>query len=137
MAEEEKLEEATELPENWLHAIRQILLTELNNSVDFHEPQLRQSFKHNYVLFAMVYAALVATGTLLNGALIYHVFSRRLHVDPTYCFMVNLALSNLLMALVVLPLSLTVMIVENWVFGQFLCFFTPMIQVSLVISIYT
>lgn len=123
-------EDSTQLPELWLHAIRLILLKEYNNSVNFHEPHIRHSFTNNYVFFIVWYGLLVAAGTALNLSVIFHILKKRLYYDPTYCFIINLALSNLVMSLLVLPLSLMVLLIENWMYGQFLCFFTPMIQVG-------
>lgn len=123
-------EDSTHVPELWLHAIRQILVTDHNHSIDITEPHIRHSFVGNYVFFIICYAMLILAGTALNVCVVTHIIRKRLYYDATYCFIINLALSNLVMCLVVLPLTLTVLIVENWIFGQFLCFFTPMIQVN-------
>ncbi|XP_046385712.1 5-hydroxytryptamine receptor 1-like [Ischnura elegans] len=48
--------------------------------------------------------------------------------DPTLCFLANVAIADAIKCLMVLPVSLAVLLVQNWVFGSFLCFFLPMMQ---------
>ncbi|XP_071447991.1 uncharacterized protein [Hetaerina americana] len=53
---------------------------------------------------------------------------RRGERDPTLCFLANVAVADAVKCLMVLPVSLAVLLVQNWVFGSFLCFFLPMMQ---------
>ncbi|XP_046385710.1 5-hydroxytryptamine receptor 1-like [Ischnura elegans] len=48
--------------------------------------------------------------------------------DPTLCFLANVAIADAIKCLLVLPVSLAVLLVQNWVFGSFLCFSLPMMQ---------
>lgn len=62
--------------------------------------------------------------------LVFIARRRRLYRDPTQLYLANLALSDLLKAALVLPLTLVGQLLQNWILGGFLCYFLPMMQVS-------
>lgn len=46
-----------------------------------------------------------------------------------YMFMCSVSISNCIMCLLVMPVSLAILILQNWVFGRTFCFLAPLIQV--------
>lgn len=123
-------EDINEIPNQWLEIIVHYITGFRNDTVDFSRPHLRPSIIKIYPLFVFMYAALIITGTLTNFAMVYHIVKYRLYRDPTYAFLINMAIADVIKCVFVLPISLTVLLVQNWVFGKFLCFFLPMLQVS-------
>ncbi|XP_012282999.1 prolactin-releasing peptide receptor [Orussus abietinus] len=116
------------IPKKWLETVAHYLTGFRNGTVDFSRPHLRSSVANVYPLFVVMYAALILAGTLMNLAMVYHVVKYRLYRDPTYAFLINIAVSDAIKCIFVLPISLAVLLVQNWVFGKFLCFFLPMLQ---------
>jgi neuropeptide Y receptor type 5 len=101
-----------------------------NKTVDFKRPYLKPSVLNIYPLFITIYATLSVCGGLANLAMISIILKRNLQkTDPKFCFLINLALSHIVMCVFVLPLSLTVMLIQNWIFGAGMCYCLPMIQV--------
>ncbi|XP_046745662.1 neuropeptide Y receptor type 2 [Diprion similis] len=117
-----------EIPSQWLETIVHYITGFRNDTIDFSRPHLRPSIVKIYPLFVLMYAALIIIGTLANFAMVYHIMKYRLYRDPTYAFLINIAIADLIKCIFVLPISLTVMLVQNWIFGKFLCFFLPMLQ---------
>lgn len=129
--DEGDVEEAENHPHKFLQEMIRYLNqgTPQNNSFDFREPQLRYAFTTLYPLFVFLYALIVAVGLFSNCLMIYAIFRDRLYKDQTYCYFVNLALSDIVKCVLVLPVSLMVLLIQNWIFGSFLCYFLPMMQV--------
>lgn len=120
------------VPETWLQTIQQIMDGITNTSLDLHKPHLRPAFVHNYGFFIFIYSVLVVFGAVANIGVLYDIFRRALYHDATYCFIINLAISDFLKCVFVLPITLAVLLIQNWIFGQFLCFFLPMMQVCYI-----
>lgn len=99
-----------------------------DTSFDFTQPYIRHSMRYVYPLFMFLYAAVGLTGFVGNVSMLIVMGKQRLYHDPTYFFLGNLAFSDLIKCVFVLPISLANMLVQNWIFGSFLCFFLPMIQ---------
>lgn len=100
-----------------------------NETVDLTQPHLRHSLHNVYPLYIFLYGLLVVFGTVGNAAMIAHILRRRLHRNPTNAYLMNIAVCQFIMSFPLLPLSLAILLVQNWVFGSFLCYFVPMIQV--------
>lgn len=133
--EDPELEESSDnLPHKFLEDVIHYFNhgTKHNDSVDFREPQLRYSFITLYPLFVFLYSLVVTVGTLSNCVMIYVIFRDRLYKDQTFCYFINLALSDIVKCIFVLPISLMVILIHNWIFGSFLCYFLPMMQVRIV-----
>lgn len=99
-----------------------------DTSFDFTQPYIRRSMRYVYPLFMFLYAAVGLIGFIGNVSMLIVMGKRRLYHDQTYFFLGNLAFSDLIKCVFVLPISLANMLVQNWIFGSFLCFFLPMIQ---------
>jgi hypothetical protein len=98
---------------------------------DFSQPIFRESLESYLPLLIIPYSLLTISGCVANCAVIVLIFRKRLYYDETHGFIVNLSFCHIIQSVFVLPLTLMIIIVQNWIFGQFLCFFTPMLQVSI------
>ncbi|XP_055840444.1 uncharacterized protein LOC129908148 isoform X2 [Episyrphus balteatus] len=104
---------------------------QINDTVAFEKynrPLMKSSIKSIYWIFLLQYAILAILGVVMNVSIIVYVMYHKLYKDVTHAFITNLALCHFVQCAVVLPITLTVMMIQNWVFGQFLCFFLPMLQ---------
>lgn len=126
-----RLEDMNGVPDKWLNIIAQFMMGLRNDSgLDFSKPYLRPSLTRVFPLFVFLYALVVSVGAVSNVALIWTVVKHRLYKDPTYGYLINLATADIIKCVLVLPVSLTILLVQNWIFGNFLCFFLPMLQVG-------
>ncbi|XP_046658667.1 prolactin-releasing peptide receptor-like isoform X2 [Homalodisca vitripennis] len=97
-------------------------------TIDFREPQLRYSFVTLYPLFMFLYSLIVVIGLFSNCIMVYVIFRDGLYKDQTFCYFINLALGDIVKCVFVLPISLMVLLIQNWIFGSLLCYFLPMMQ---------
>lgn len=115
----------------YLMIIAQLVAGQVNDTLatdKYNKLLIRSSIKSIYWIFLLQYAIVALLGIIMNVSIIAYVMYHKLYKDVTHAFITNLALSHFVQCAVVLPISLTVMITQNWVFGQFLCFFLPMLQ---------
>lgn len=82
-----------------------------------------------YPLFLLQYGLLMVGGAMSNVLIAWHILKQRLYKDVTHALVLNLVLSHCVQCCVVVPMTLTVLLVQNWVLGCFLCYFLPMLQV--------
>ncbi|XP_039233567.1 uncharacterized protein LOC6525791 [Drosophila yakuba] len=124
-------EKMKEVPDKYVTALSHFLDWHSNGTVDMERlsgPILKSSIKSVYWLFLIQYAALALLGVVLNVIIVVYIMYHRLYKDVTHAFIINLALCHFVQCALVLPVSLMVMLIQNWIFGQFLCFFLPMLQ---------
>ncbi|XP_020715247.1 gastrin/cholecystokinin type B receptor, partial [Ceratitis capitata] len=120
-----------EIPEKYLMVIAHFLAGDFNDTDamdSVNGPILKASIKSVYWLFLIQYAMLALAGIAMNVSIIAYAMYHRLYKDVTHAFIVNLALCHLVQCALVLPITLMVMLIQNWIYGQFLCFFLPMLQ---------
>ncbi|XP_059486587.1 prolactin-releasing peptide receptor [Neocloeon triangulifer] len=98
-----------------------------NNTRDFKSPHLRLSMENIYPLFVTLYMMLTVIGTLSNVVMIVFLLRKSVK-EPLHGLMVNLAASDVVKCLLVLPASLAVLLIHNWVFGSTFCYLLPMLQ---------
>lgn len=125
-------EDIEAIPSQYLEMIAHYLMGIKNESLDLSKPHLKPTVLKIYPLFIFIYAALIIAGCAMNVAMIFHIGKNKLYKDPTYAFIVNIAISDLVKSIFVLPITLVVILVQNWVFGKFLCYFLPMLQVNII-----
>ncbi|KAH8246419.1 hypothetical protein KR026_009875 [Drosophila bipectinata] len=120
-----------DIHDKYTMAIAHFLDLQENDTLDMEQlkgPILKSTIKSVYWLFLIQYAALALLGVVLNVAIVVYIMYHRLYKDVTHAFIINLALCHFVQCALVLPISLMVMLLQNWIFGQFLCFFLPMLQ---------
>lgn len=107
-------------------------MTGANNltNAELNKPIVRAGLQDTYILFIILYVVLSVLGIVINSAIIVYIFQRKLYCDNTHAFFVNLCICHFVQSAFVLPITLFVIIVHNWILGQFMCYFTPMLQVS-------
>ncbi len=76
----------------------------------------------------MTCAFAFVAGLAGNFTMLIVIMKRRLWRDHTCFFLGNLALSDILKSGIVLPITLANLLIQNWIFGSFLCFFLPMMH---------
>ncbi|XP_018328527.1 alpha-1A adrenergic receptor [Agrilus planipennis] len=117
-----------EMPPHVYEILHEFLLGVNDKDLDLRQPHMRPSMANIYVFFLFIYAILIVVGVLINLAVLLHIFRYKLYQEPTYAFMVNGSISDILKCIVVLPISLYVLLIQNWVLGELLCSFLPMVQ---------
>ncbi|VVC44881.1 G protein-coupled receptor, rhodopsin-like,GPCR, rhodopsin-like, 7TM [Cinara cedri] len=117
------------LPSKWVPVVIDYLKGFRNDTTDFNRAQLRSSVQTTYPAFVCGYSALIMAGTLCNAYVLAIVIRKRLYAaDPVYVYVANLALTGIVECVSVLPISLMVLLIQNWAFGRFMCYFLPMLQ---------
>ncbi|XP_069977772.1 neuropeptide Y receptor type 2-like [Penaeus vannamei] len=117
------------LPDKILAQIIHTIQTYPNETVDFSRPVLRRTLRGSYPLFVTLYCLLALAGAVANSAMLSRLcLARPFYSDPTCVYVMNLGVCNLLASLVLLPLSLVVLLLHNWVLGGVLCYLLPMLQ---------
>ncbi|KAL9695478.1 hypothetical protein quinque_014763 [Culex quinquefasciatus] len=95
---------------------------------DYSSPILKPVVARIYPLFIILYALPAALGIATNVLVMMYISKYKLNRDATQAFLVNLAVCHTVQCTFVLPITLMVMLLQNWIFGQFLCFFLPLLQ---------
>ncbi|XP_037026080.1 alpha-1A adrenergic receptor [Bradysia coprophila] len=95
---------------------------------EISEPIVKQSLRQFYIVFIIQYAILVVGGVVANVYVIYYIIRYKLYTDVTHAFMMNLSICHCIESMFVLPMTLMVIIIQNWIYGQFMCFFLPLLQ---------
>lgn len=115
-------QEYIELVSNWIE-------DDLNDTGhDFTRPHVRWSLRYVYPLFMFLHAVVGLFGLCGNVGMIIVMGKRRLYRDQSFFYMGNLAFSDIIKCMFVLPVTLANLLIHNWIFGSFMCFFLPMIQ---------
>lgn len=97
---------------------------------ELSEPLLRPGLQDTYYLFVIQYAILSLLGIVANIWIICYIIKYKLFHENMHAFFVNLCVCHFVQSAFVLPVTLVVIIVHNWILGQFMCYFVPMLQVS-------
>lgn len=125
----------TSPPDNSLLTIVHVLSGVHNDTSSLARPELKASLASAAPLYITMYAVLVICGASANIAVLITVARGWMRGgagrDTTCGYVANLALADLIKCLLVLPVSLVLLLVRNWVFGSFLCYFAPMLQVTI------
>jgi prolipoprotein diacylglyceryltransferase len=121
------------VPDDFLAMVAQIVLGHANDTTsDYSSPILKPVVARIYPIFIIQYGLLAIAGMVTNTLTIAYITKYKLHRDATHAFIVNLAVCHVVICVFVLPVTLMVLLIQNWIFGQFLCFFLPLLQVGVV-----
>lgn len=119
------------LPDQHLFAMYTFITGFENMSeTELSKPILRPGLQDTYFLFIIQYAFLSMLGMLTNIWIIYYITRHKLYRDNTHAFFINLSVCHFVQSALVVPVTLVVIIIHNWILGQFMCYFVPMLQVS-------
>lgn len=114
----------------WLEAVINWLRGFPNDTVDFARPQLRQGIEPIWLPLGLMYGAVVVLGLVLNALALARLCRQSRGPTATSRLLANVCAANLFQGAVVTPLSVVVLMVQNWVFGPVMCYVLPMMQVS-------
>ncbi|KAK7109093.1 hypothetical protein V1264_013199 [Littorina saxatilis] len=118
-----------ESEQNYLHHVLSWLETaNKSGRLSFTEPFVRPSLNYVYPLFVLLFATVGVIGVAGNAAMVFVITRRRLFHDQTFFLMGNLALSNIIKCIFAMPITVANLLIQNWLFGSFICFFLPMLQ---------
>ncbi|XP_059173940.1 neuropeptide Y receptor type 5-like [Physella acuta] len=112
----------------YIELIIQFMVTNNHSDFDFKVPFVKPSLRYVYPFLIFLHVVICLVGVVGNTAIVVVIAKRRLYQDQTYFLLANLAFSDLIKCLAVLPISLANFLIQNWLFGSFLCFFLPMLQ---------
>lgn len=124
-----------QVPDKLLPHLIHTLLAFPNDTTNFSKPHVRTSLLKIYPLMVAAYVIVILLGTSLNIIMLWRSLStskilrekKRSFTD--YLFIANIAVLNIVMSVLVIPLSLAIMLIQNWIFGQFFCYTAPLFQV--------
>ena len=102
----------------YLHIILKWLLANNENETDLTAPYIKPSLRHIYPLCVILHACVCLTGAVGNVTLVSSIVRRRLHTHPPYLYIINLALNDIFQAVIVLPMTVANLLLQNWVFGR-------------------
>lgn len=121
-----------ELPDDMLIPIYHYI-TGIHNATDkdVTELILKPGLSHVYIFFIIQYGLLSLCGVVLSIYTIGYILRYKLYRDVTQAILVNLSLCHFVQCAFVLPITLLLILAQNWVFGQFMCYFIPILQVSI------
>ena len=92
--------------------------------------------KKNLIII-ISYLLIVIVSLFGNLLVCYAIFSRKqITFIKTNVFIINLTLSNLMMTIFNIPLSVARLVLDNWPFGSFMCKLIPFVQVFYSYFIY-
>ncbi|XP_013406746.2 neuropeptide Y receptor type 2 [Lingula anatina] len=99
-----------------------------NSDIDWTTPHIKKSMQDVYPVFLFLFVLVGLSGLLGNLTIIAVVIKRGMYKDPLFFLLGNAALSDILKCLFVLPISVSNLTLQDWIFGSFLCYFLPMMQ---------
>lgn len=119
-----------DVPDHIIDIIGEFILGVRNGKIDVQKPHIRKSVANIYPFIVTMYAILILTGVMSNFAVFLHIIRHKLYKDATYSFIINNVVSDVIKCVCVLPVTLYVLLVQNWMLGELLCSFLPMVQVN-------
>lgn len=106
--------------------------TSTDDKIDLAAPHLKAVFRPIYPLAItlILYGLLILFGLLGNLLIVLVIRGKNLFKDNTQVCMMNMAVAFLIQLVFVIPCSLVVLVVQNWLLGYVMCYVLPMFQVS-------
>ena len=109
------------------------LLQKLFNGTKDGDKFKNYVIKKNLIII-ISYLLIVIVSLFGNLLVCYAIFSRKqITFIKTNVFIINLTLSNLMMTIFNIPLSVARLVLDNWPFGQYMCKLIPFVQVFICI----
>lgn len=101
-------------------------------------PCIKPHFQHIWIVFAVLYAIVGVTGIAGNFYMIVLMYVESTFQRVINYLLFNLFLSDIFKCCILLPISLSVLLLKQWRFGRFICIIFPMIQMfPLLLSVIT
>ncbi|XP_076364333.1 uncharacterized protein LOC143253814 [Tachypleus tridentatus] len=117
-----------DIPEHYLGMVIHFLMHFHNETTDFKTPHLRPALKNVFPLYLVLYGLVGAAGLFLNANMLRRILLRRKHCENIEKYLASNALNDMFKCIVVMPVSLATLALQNWILGGFLCHFLPIAQ---------
>lgn len=91
-----------------------------NTQHDFSEPIVQEALENYLPFLLLLYGLLMLSGVIENIVLIAYIVKQKLYHNETHGFIINLALCHILQCSLVLPITILIIVLQNWIFGQFM-----------------
>ena len=91
-----------------------------NTKHDFSQPIVREALEKYLPFLFCLYGLLMLIGVIGNIVLIAYIVKQKLYYNETHGFIINLALCHILQCSFVLPITILIIVLQNWIFGKFL-----------------
>lgn len=105
-----------------------------NETCDYHQELIKETWVRSLLIVA--YVVIFAIGVVGNVLVIAVVARNRSMHSPTNIFIVNMALSDVLMCLFAVPFTPLHAFLDQWIFGDVLCKLFPTSQVRDHLGLY-
>lgn len=79
-------------------------------------------------LIILVYFIIFVVGLVSNVIVVYFIFFNKKMQTMTNKFIINLAVADLLVLLICIPVTISRFISEEWILGEFMCIFSNYTQ---------
>ena len=89
---------------------------------------IKSDLRDIYPLFVFLHACEALVGVGGNLGILMVVARERMYHNPTFFFLANLAISDIIKSAIVLPFTFTNLLSEGFIFGSFMCYFLPMLH---------
>ena len=100
----------------------------VNETENINRPSIKHSLRYVYPLIVCLNAMVVMFGTVANMSMVVVIIKKKLYTNPTFIYLANIAISDIVKTSIVLPLTVMHILMEHWIFGSFMCFFLPMMH---------
>lgn len=97
--------------------------------------RVKPALQEIFYIFIVLYGIVGLVGTVASITMMVNICRRHVVSVPTFALLTNLAFCSLITALGVLPLTLVVLLMKNWVFGSVICFLYPMLQTFPILAV--
>jgi len=99
------------------------------STIDLETPHLRPGISSTLlVLIIFFYLLLIIIGCLSNIFLFLVIIKQKLYKEAINGCILNMVVTAIVQLLVVVPLSLYIRLVQNWMLGELGCYLVPVIQ---------
>ncbi|CDQ56724.1 neuropeptide Y receptor type 1 [Oncorhynchus mykiss] len=86
----------------------------------------------------VAYSALIGVGLIGNICLVFVITRQKEMRNVTNIFIANLSISDILMCIVCLPVTIIYTLMDRWILGEALCKVTPFVQcISVTVSVFS
>ncbi|XP_013782397.1 neuropeptide Y receptor type 6-like [Limulus polyphemus] len=117
-----------DIPDHYVGMVIHFFMHFHNDTTDFKTPHLRPSLKNSFPLYLILYGLVGALGLFLNANMLRRIFLFREHCENIDKYLASNAVNDMFKCIVVMPVSLAILALQNWIFGSFLCHFLPIAQ---------
>lgn len=100
-----------------------ILMNVIDNSTNRDESTIGRLVHSSQfgLMVSIIWSILVIFGIIGNGLVIFAGIKYKKFKDTTNCYIINLAITDLLFVLFCIPFTIYIYSFDNWIFGKVMC----------------